>query len=90
MEKLSLEEESQQRLTESYLSLFGVGIGGGLFLIIIVAGIIFWISKEREEDNEAMEAAEKVQENRRRARGISLDVWGAKKQHETESFIAEP
>ena len=71
--------------------MFGVGIGAGLFLIIIIAGIIFWISKERNEDHEVSEQAGKVQENRRRrARGISMDVWGqdGRKQQEESSFLS--
>ena len=66
--------------------MFGVGIGAGLFLIIIIAGIIFWISKERNEDHEVSEQAGKVQENRRRrARGISMD---GRKQQEESSFLS--
>ena len=45
----SLEEALRlERIEESYLSLFGVGLGGGLFLIIIVVGVIFWTTRERE------------------------------------------
>ena len=42
MTELSDDTEAEQRKFETYLSLFGLGLGGGLFLIIILsAGGIF-------------------------------------------------
>ena len=42
MTELSDDSEAEQRKFETYLSLFGLGLGGGLFLIIILsAGGIF-------------------------------------------------
>ena len=57
-----------KRLAESYASLLGVGLGGGLFLVVVVAGVIFWISRERAEDQLVAEEAEKLQEGRRKRR----------------------
>ena len=35
-------------------------------MIVVVIGVIFWISREREEDEEMREEAEKLQRGRRR------------------------
>ena len=70
------EEESikfSQRVAESYTSLLGAGMGGGLFLVVVMAGVVFWISRERAEDQETALEAEKLQEGRRKGRGFSLD-----------------
>ena len=57
------------------MSLFGVAIGGGLFLIIIAIGVIVYTTRQRVEDAVVMEAA-CGEGKRRRGRGISMDVWG--------------
>ena len=62
----------QNRLSDSYVSLAGAGIGGGLFLIVVVLGVIFWISKEREEDEEVRVEAERF--IRGRTRGAVLEL----------------
>ena len=70
------EEESinfSKRVAESYTSLLGAGLGGGLFLVVVMAGVMFWISRERTEDHDIAEEAEKLQEARRKGRGFSLD-----------------
>ena len=74
---LFAEEEARavsKRVAESYASLLGVGLGGGLFIMVVMAGVIFWISRERAEDEQVAEEAEKFHEGRRRGRAISVDV----------------
>ena len=44
----------------------GVAVGGGLFLVVVLAGVIFWISREREEDHERRELAELLHRGRRK------------------------
>ena len=44
----------------------GVAVGGGLFLLAVLIGVMFWMSREREEDTEIREEAEKLQGERRR------------------------
>ena len=61
------------RVAESYASLLGAGLGGGLFLVVVMAGVVFWISRERAEDQDMAEEAEKLQDARRKGRGFSLD-----------------
>ena len=41
-------------------------MGGGLFLTVLVVGVLIWISREREEDEEVMEEAQKLQGSQRR------------------------
>ena len=70
------EEESvsfSRRVAESYTSLLGAGLGGGLFLLVIMAGVVFWFSRERAVDQDIAEEAEKFQEARRKGRGFSVD-----------------
>ena len=33
-------------------------MGGGLFLLVVLVGVLFWISREREEDQEREEKKE--------------------------------
>ena len=61
----------EDRINDSYASLVGAGVGAGLFLIAVVLGVIFWKSREREEDDEVRMEAEKFQ--RGRTRGLLLD-----------------
>ena len=55
-----------KKAEESITSLIGVAVGGGLFLTVLVVGVLIWISREREEDEEVMEEAQKLQGSRRR------------------------
>ena len=64
-------ENVKNNIHDSYASLDGAGVGGGLFLIAVVLGVIFWITREREEDEEARMEAEKFM--RGRTRGILVD-----------------
>ena len=57
------------------LHLTGVAIGGGLFLIVVFIGVIFWISREREEDQEIREEAEKMQGGRRRVNLVQKECF---------------
>ena len=43
-----------------------MAVGGGLFLLAVMIGVMFWMSREREEDSEIREEAEKLQGERRR------------------------
>ena len=43
-----------------------MAIGGGLFLIVLVVGVVIWVTREREVDEEVMEEAQKLQGGRRR------------------------
>ena len=61
----------KQRLNDSLTSLIGAGIGGGIFLMVVILGVIFWISREREEDEEVRLEAEKFQ--RVKMRGLLMD-----------------
>ena len=47
------------RVNDSLTSLLGAGCGAGIFLIVVIPGVIFWISREREEDEEIRMDAEK-------------------------------
>ena len=70
------EEESisfSRRVAESYTSLLGAGLGGGLFLAVVTVGVVIWFSRERAEDQDIAEEAEKFQEARRKGRGFSVD-----------------
>ena len=62
----------QKRATDSLLSVLGVCVGGGLFLVVVFVGVICWVSKERREDEEMRKEAEKFV--RGRARGVVIDV----------------
>ena len=53
-------------ITVRVTTVSGVAIGGGLFLIIVMIGVIFWISRELDLDQEMREEAEKLQGSRRR------------------------
>ena len=55
-----------KKAEESITSLIGVAVGGGLFLTVLMVGVLIWISREREEDEEVMEEAQKLQGSRRR------------------------
>ena len=73
---LFTEEESisfSRRVAESYTSLLGAGLGGGLFLVVVMAGVVFWFSRERAVDQNIAEEAEKFQEARRKAQGFYVD-----------------
>ena len=61
----------EDRIYDSFTALVGAGVGGGLFLIAVVLGVIFWISREKEEDEEVRIKAEKVRGDRRR--GMLVD-----------------
>ena len=54
----------QDSLRDSYVSLVGAGIGGGLFLLVLILGVIFWLSKERDEDDEIRLEAEQFRRGR--------------------------
>ena len=41
-------------------------MGGGLFLLVVLVGVLFWISREREEDHERREQAELLNRGRRK------------------------
>ena len=60
----------EEKIDEFSTSLFGVCIGGGLFLFIVILGVIFWISRERKEDEETRLEAERFR-SRRGGRGRS-------------------
>ena len=47
------------RINDSLTSLLGAGVGAGIFLIVVILGVIFWIFMEREEDEEIRMDAEK-------------------------------
>ena len=36
------------RINDSLTSLLGAGVGAGIILIVVILGVIFWISMERE------------------------------------------
>ena len=55
-----------KKAEESITSLIGVAVGGGLFLTVLMVGVLIWISREREEDEEVMEEAQKLQGSQRR------------------------
>ena len=44
----------------------GVAVGGGLFLLSVMIGVIFWMSREREVDFRRREEAELLQGKRRK------------------------
>ena len=56
----------EDRIYDSYTSLAGAGVGGGLFLIAVILGVLFWISREREEDEEVRMEAQKFRRDRTR------------------------
>ena len=41
--------------------------------MVVTVGVVIWISRERAEDQDIAEEAEKFQEARRKGRGFSLD-----------------
>ena len=41
--------------------------------MVIIAGVVIWFSRERAEDQDIAEEAEKFQEARRKGRGFSVD-----------------
>ena len=47
------------RIHDSLTSLLGAGVGAGIFLIVVILGVIFWIFREREEDEEIRMEAQK-------------------------------
>ena len=59
------------RINDSLTSLIGAGCGAGIFLIVVILGVIFWISREREEDEEIRMEAEKFK--RVKGRGLLVD-----------------
>ena len=75
-----------KRVAESYASLLGVSLGGGLFLVVVVAGVIFWVTRERAEDLLVAGEAEKFQEERRRGRGLSVEVEERKDKYVMQDF----
>ena len=46
-----------------HLTIFGAGValGGGLFLVVLIIGVLVWISQEKVEDQEIRQVAEKLQ-----------------------------
>ena len=61
-----------RKAEESITSLIGVAVGGGLFLTVLMVGVMIWITREREEDEEVMEEAQKLQGSRRRKNLVSF------------------
>ena len=61
-----------KKAEESITSLIGVAVGGGLFLTVLMVGVMIWITREREEDEEVMEEAQKLQGSRRRRNLVSF------------------
>ena len=61
----------EDRINDSLTSLIGAGVGGGIFLMVVILGVIFWMSREREEDEEIRLKAEKFQ--RVKMRGLLLN-----------------
>ena len=59
------------RINDSLTSLIGAGCGAGIILIVVIMGVIFWISREREEDEEIRMEAEKFK--RVKGRGLLID-----------------
>ena len=59
------------RIHDSLTSLLGAGVGAGIFLIVVILGVIFWISRQREEDEEIRMEAEKFK--RVKGRGQLID-----------------
>ena len=59
------------RINDSLTSLLGAGVGAGIFLIVVILGVIFWISRERGEDEEIRMEAEKFK--RVKGRGLLID-----------------
>ena len=54
--------------------------------MVVVAGVIFWVTRERAEDLLVAEEAEKFQEERRRGRGVSVDVEERKDKYIMHDF----
>ena len=63
--------QHSDRINDSLTSLIGAGCGAGIFLIVLILGVIFWISREREEDEEIRLEAEKFK--RVKGRGLLID-----------------
>ena len=42
-------------------------------MVVVMAGVVIWISRERAEDQDIAEEAEKFQEARRKGRCLSVD-----------------
>ena len=61
-----------RKAEESITSLIGVAVGGGLFLTVLMVGVMIWFTREREEDEEVMEEAQKLQGSRRRRNLVSF------------------
>ena len=40
----------RSKQADSLTSLLGVALGGGLFLVVVIIGVLVWVSREREED----------------------------------------
>ena len=59
--------QHSDRINDSITSLIGAGCGAGIFLIVVILGVIFWISREREEDEEIRMEAEKFKRVKGRA-----------------------
>ena len=54
--------------------------------LVVVAGVIFWVTREREEDQAVAEEAEKLQDARRKRRAISIDVDERKAKYIIQDF----
>ena len=51
--------QHSDRINDSLTSLIGAGCGAEIFLIVVILGVIFWISRQREEDEEIRMEAER-------------------------------
>ena len=59
------QKDHNERVNDSLTSLIGAGVGAGIFLMVVVMGVVFWISRERDEDEVVRMEAEKYQRVKR-------------------------
>ena len=58
-------QDNRDRVNESLASLIGCGVGAGVFLMIVILGVVFWISQERDEDEVVRMEAAKCERGKR-------------------------